>query len=145
MTSNLTAAIDELYEAFSRHDCRRLENVQDDCARDSMAEELTERLCGKELRSLSASDLLDYYYLAVDHIGTPEDLRHFLPRILELIASDPSGYLAPAHLPSLLARARPPELTPAEKEALGGFLEEIMGSLPREMVEESRIVLGADK
>lgn len=141
MTANRRDAVDSLYAEFSGAGCTALESSGDDCARDGLAVTLTAQLCGRDTRSLDGGVLLDYYYLAVDHIGTAEDLRHFLPRILELILEEPKGYLEPLLLPQVLTRAAPAEMTASQRAALRQFFEMARGVLPDAVVNESLKVL----
>jgi hypothetical protein len=78
-----------LYQVFSKYPEAPLRATDpNDCsAGDGFAEQLYETLAGKPLASLSESELLDYYYLAVSHIGNGDDFKHYLPRILELMAT----------------------------------------------------------
>lgn len=137
MDTNRHEAIDDLYNEFASYTCVELRTSGGDCARDDLAQKLTATLCGRDLRTLDAGTLLDYYYLAVDHIGSSEDLRHFLPRILELLVDDPGGYLAPPLLPNVIERAHPAGMTLAQRTALGKFLVAATGTLPSRILEES--------
>jgi hypothetical protein len=137
MPPDLAAAIDTVYKAFAKYRCVELKSSGAECVSDNLASELTEKLCSSPLRALRADDLLDYYYIAVEHVGTVEDLRYFLPRILELIASDPGGYLNPRLLPNVLTRAQPGGMADAERSALQNALVAAKGIFPDELLNES--------
>ncbi|HEX2836059.1 MAG TPA: hypothetical protein VHW00_23845 [Thermoanaerobaculia bacterium] len=137
--------LNTIYDEFRRYPCEALRSVPDDeHVNDGLAADLTAKLCHKELRTLAADQLLDYYYLAVEHIGTRDDLRHFLPRILDLLLNDPNGYLAPELLPNLLERAEARELEPSQKEALRAYLRTASSIVPETTLHDAmRIIDGA--
>ena len=83
---NEDLSVDQLYSVFARYSSRDLEPADaNDCGDPkSAASSVSKTLLAHDLRSLTADDLCDYFYLAVEHIGTSEDFRHYLPRILEL-------------------------------------------------------------
>jgi hypothetical protein len=134
--TRLDEAIEALYASFSGYQCDKLEDV-DEHVRDDLADQLTAVLCNSDLRSLSQDQLFDYYYLAVDHIGTSENLRYFLPRILELIAREPSKLLAPPLLPDVLRRAAAGELDSSKKEALTRFFASLDGIVKPRIINGS--------
>jgi hypothetical protein len=81
---------------------------------------VTAQLEGKILREIHEDDLSDYFYLAVLHIGTPDHFKHFLPRVLELVADSPHGPTATA----LLDRLRDADVgnwTAEEREVICDF------------------------
>lgn len=93
----------------------------------------------KDRQELSAGDLLDYYYLAVNRIGDSADLRHYLPRILELVLDDgTAGLLNPKHLPALLDVAGIRQWPPAERRAIAEFakLGSDLSKIPRRVAEQ---------
>jgi len=112
-----------LYEAFSRYprpDLRRAEG--NGCSRsDGVAEEIDAELRAKPLTELSDADLLDYYYLAVTHVGTIEGFKHYLPRILELMASVRRPLLSVRLLASRLRDAEFASWPPIEREVVLEF------------------------
>ena len=79
----------ELYEVFSGYSRPHLRDAYPDAcsAGDGVSEKIDEELRRKSLGDLSDADLLDYYYLAVYHVGTSEDFKFYLPRILELMTT----------------------------------------------------------
>lgn len=78
-------------------------------------------LCAKPLDDLTDADLLDYYYLAVRYVGTVEDLKHYLPRILELMATVRKPLLTVKLLPSVLKDAQFESWPEAERNAVLQF------------------------
>lgn len=85
------AVVLRAYEVFRRYDGGVLHDTSgSDCSDDRIAESISSDLNAKPLHELDRDDLLDYFYLAVDHIGTISQFKHFLPRILELWAEEPS-------------------------------------------------------
>lgn len=52
-------------------------------------------LLSKPLRALSPEDLKDYAASVLLTVGEVGDFLYFLPRMLEILASDPSGWLDP--------------------------------------------------
>lgn len=80
------------YITFAPYPCRPLVQQPDDCASEETIGTLNQRLRDKDLRQLSASDLVDYFYLAIAHIGSVEDFKHYLPRVLELMAFDSEAF-----------------------------------------------------
>ena len=118
----LKKSIHDLYEIFGGYRKIDLSPTQP-----SEAEDLPDllqirgHLIETSFEALTAKDLLDYFYLAVDHIGDADDLRHFLPKLLELIAEGDRKRLNPAHLPSLLKSAGATEWPSRERSAIASF------------------------
>ncbi len=135
--TDMVDVINRLYEEFGSYPCTNLAAATVECIDDGFVEELSARLCGHSLRSLEPAALLDYYYLAVDHIGGADELRHFLPRILEVLIEDPDGYLKPALLPRILALANAKHLASSQTAALQQFLECARGVLPSKIIAQS--------
>ncbi len=87
----LHAAIEALYAAFARYPLRpRVEGCP--CCVD---EGDVERLHGRPLRALTADDLGNYAFSALYTWGTLDDFKHFLPRLLELVAHEPEWWVDP--------------------------------------------------
>ena len=79
-----SAAVDDLYRVFARYS--RPETI-DYCEHCQDPNDLRP-LLDKDLKHLSAEDL-DVYVASVPHtVGSVEDLKHYLPRILELLPAD---------------------------------------------------------
>jgi hypothetical protein len=145
MNRDLLDEIDNVYRVFAPYSCDRLVQSDTDCARDSLIDELSAKLCKKDIRSLDAESLLDYYYLAVSHIGNVNDLRHFLPRIVEIVVTEPNGYLDPRLLAETLRRADAQDMTPSEKSALRDLLKDAEGTLTKRIVEGALNVLKPER
>jgi hypothetical protein len=89
MTAPITApqlaeAIQKLYRAFKPIQVRRHPEGCPCCVSDADRK----RLFSKPLAELSAEDLGRFAWKALTTWGTVEDLKHFLPRLLELVAMD---------------------------------------------------------
>jgi hypothetical protein len=84
----LAAAVAELYARFERYPLRI---DTEPCAHCHSPEE--ERLLhGKTLRRLSAQELAGFASDAMLTWGDTQDLKHFLPRIFEIVAADDFGW-----------------------------------------------------
>lgn len=76
-------AVARLYKAFSRYKLR-----------EPIRCEMSNRILidtGKPLREFTHADLRYYSWKAMTTLGTQEDFKHFLPRLLELTADSDSG------------------------------------------------------
>jgi len=98
LSPQLVTAIQELYGAFKSYQVRRHPEGCPCCVSDSDKR----RLFSKPLPKLSPDDLGRFAWKVLTTWGTVEDLKHFLPRLLELVALD--------------------ECTPFEREVLFGKL-----------------------
>jgi hypothetical protein len=137
MDKELSDAISAVYQAFARYSCDRLVQSDVDCAHDTTIDELSAKVCGADIRSLNSESLLDYYYLAVSHIGDTDDLRHFLPRILELVVTEPKGYLDPKLLAETLRRADAHEMADPEKASIRNLLRSARGILASRILSDA--------
>lgn len=82
MTDRLENIIENLYKVFSIYGAT-------DMTGSALYEDLSawnQKLLSKPLRELEASDLTRYAGKAITSWGNAKDYKHFLPRILELIA-----------------------------------------------------------
>ena len=122
----MTHNVLHLYQVFSKYPEAPLRDSDpNDCsAGDGFAEKLYETLRGKPLGSLSELELLDYYFLAVSHIGTVDDFKHYLPRILELMATARKSLLSPKMLADKLKEAEFSAWPLEERQAVIGFCRE---------------------
>ena len=78
----LKRAIEALYTTFARY---KLKDPVEGCPHCTSSED--DRLLSSDpLRKLSAANLERFAFKAVSTLGTLEDFKHFLPRILELAA-----------------------------------------------------------
>ena len=80
MTPRLVPAIEALYEAFHPYPLRP---IVEGCPHCVSAEDQAD-LHGAPLRALTADALRRYAFKALSTWGDVDDLRHFLPRLLEL-------------------------------------------------------------
>ena len=87
MTGELQHSISALYQAFAAY---RTPKAMDACACciDGAA---NSRLLSRSLRQLSSDDLSHYSRKAMTTWGTQTDFKHFLPRLLELLALEPES------------------------------------------------------
>ena len=113
----------EIYAVFSRYPRPQLRDAQPDAcsAGRGVTEKIDEQLRGKSLTELSDSDLLDYYYLAVNHVGTSEDFKFYLPRILELMRTVRRPALSASTLADTLRAADFASWPAVEREAVLAF------------------------
>jgi hypothetical protein len=86
-TSNLKRSTDALYEAFVRYPAVRQAEDCLHCASDANWAAASNR----PIRQLSADDLLDFATNALVSWGDVVELKHFLPRLLELSATGELG------------------------------------------------------
>ena len=89
----LQAAIENLYVEFSSYKLR----VPIDGCSCCVSDEDQKRLVSKPLRQLEKDDLSRYASCAMTTWGDEYDYKHFLPRILELLAAD-EGFSVGAQL-----------------------------------------------
>jgi hypothetical protein len=80
--------LSEAYATFVTYSGTNMTDADpNDCsAGNGTSEAISELLNSKPLRELSDLDFCDYHHLAVQHVGNANNYRHFLPRLLELIA-----------------------------------------------------------
>jgi hypothetical protein len=83
----LRRTIESLYEVFARYP---LPERIDGCAH-CISEADHEQLHAKPLRCLTAADLDQFAYSAMYTWGKIDDYRHFLPRLLEVLAFEKDG------------------------------------------------------
>jgi hypothetical protein len=84
---DLGRATDALYEAFAAYPLKERIDTCPHCELDAAERRLHVRL----LREMRWSDFGPYPFKALTSFGEEEDLKHFLPRILELYVSDHAG------------------------------------------------------
>lgn len=84
LTDDLLESIQSLYEMFERYPARR---EMPHCEYCVSPEEIA-FICSKPLRELTADDLGKYAGKAITTWGDVEDFKHFLPRLMELIATE---------------------------------------------------------
>jgi hypothetical protein len=79
-TPTLRRLLDQGYEAFAHH--RKPTALETSPLRNP--EKLLKRLTSKPLRLLEVEDVQEYAAAALTTVGTVEDYKHFLPRLLDL-------------------------------------------------------------
>jgi hypothetical protein len=83
----LGRAIDQLYEAFDAYPLK--ERIE--CCPHCQLDAAERRLHLRPLRRLTWTDLGVFSFKALTSFGDEDDLRHFLPRLLELYVLDHAG------------------------------------------------------
>jgi hypothetical protein len=122
--STLREAIEGAYQAFASYRNANLKPAEPfELADLPRLQEVRDNLTAKQLDALIPKDLLDYFYLAIDHIGDADDFRHFLPKILDAMTERAPSVLIPAHLPSLLKSAGAGLWPSSERKSLAVFAE----------------------
>jgi len=118
MIPSLPDAIAKLYRTFAQY---RLGEDFTGCAhcvdpRDSA------RLSATPLVDLKLSDLDNYAFKAMTTWGTPQDFKHFLPRLFELAAENTDGFLSFEVLFSKLDYAKWEGWPSSESDAVNEYL-----------------------
>ena len=85
LTDDLSESIECLYKVFERYPARR---DMPRCECGCVAPEEIALICSKPLREMTADDLGTYAGKAITTWGDVEDFKHFLPRLMELIATE---------------------------------------------------------
>lgn len=86
---NLSAAIERVYAVFARYP---LNPDMDACLCGCISADDKQRLYSKPLRLLSADDLWKYAFKAMTTWGDEVDLKHFLPRVFQLLVNSPDEF-----------------------------------------------------
>ncbi|MBY0373940.1 MAG: hypothetical protein K2Q23_08085 [Bryobacteraceae bacterium] len=117
-TAEFKEAIERLYSTFGSYPLRdRIDSCP--CCR---GQQETRHLHTKALRDLTPEDLGPYAFRAMTTVGDVDDFRHFLPRILELVAELP---VDPEVVLSKLTYAKWTEWPAGEIEAVRAYLAEL--------------------
>jgi len=102
-TEMLQLAIRNLYVTFS--ECPRKDTIE--ACPCCVTEHDQRMLFSQPLSRLSANNLRRYAQKAISSWGDPEDLKHFLPRLLELVALEPGWqHQSVADAPTLFRKFR---------------------------------------
>jgi len=120
----LREAVGNLYTVFGRYPLNPRMSRCDHCHSD----EDQARLGSKPLGELSVEDLDDYAFSALFTWGEADDFKHLLPRLLDLAAFGPERheeFMAEETLFGKLREAQWTEWPPAERQAVGLYLEEL--------------------
>jgi uncharacterized protein (TIGR02996 family) len=128
----LHAAIEQLYSAFGTiPKPRQIEGCP--CCIDGKQ---TDLLLRKSLRQLTSDDLFSYAFSAFLTVGSEPDYLYFLPRILELAATDDSWCVDPAVTGRAIRSANPAGWAASQREALEDYLEALIGLAVQSVVGE---------
>lgn len=116
----LVGVVNDLYRAFGRYGLRAHIEGCPCCTTEDDQKSVRVR----SLRALTADDLDRYLGKAMTTWGDADDFRHFLPRLLELMVSDPDSslYFDPRYLLPKLAYADWGSWPPKEQAAVKSFL-----------------------
>ena len=120
----LTDATNRLYRAFSTVPKPRHIDGCPCCLDKQDIRDLLE----KPLRELTGSDLSSYASSAFLTVGDAADYKYFLPRILEISATDSSWWPDVAVTGRAIRSADPDTWTAGQRQALGDFLESVIGT-----------------
>lgn len=82
--NDLSGAIERLYEVFGAYQNPSPSSFCKHC----ITNEENAALWSKPLRELNASDASRYWWKAISTWGTVDDLKHFLPRLLDILLSE---------------------------------------------------------
>lgn len=121
MNTPLTLAIENLYDVFKNYhvDSVELKNHSCPCCYDRKVGVLT----SKPLQSLTSDDLECYQISSIYTIGSIEHYKHFLPRILELIAQPDNELISNFLISDKLAYAEWTTWPIEEINAIESFFE----------------------
>jgi len=132
ITRQFDAAISELYVVFARYPLRREIDHCEHC----VFPEDDALIRSKPLRQLAGTDLSKYAFKAMTTWGDEEDLKHFLPRLLELWTEDDFMLLTDDQLIRKMRMAGWGAWPDDEEAAIKSFLiawwPQILVSAPRE-------------
>ena len=120
----LREAVGNLYAVFGRYPLNPRMSRCDHCHSD----EDQARLGSRPLRELDVEDLDDYAFSALTTWGEADDFKHFLPRLLELMAFGSErhqGFMAEETLFGKLREAEWSRWPPVERQAVGRYLDEL--------------------
>lgn len=117
-------AIEELYRAFAKHP--RPRHI-DGCPCCIDKKEISV-LLSKELRSITPDELAPYASSAFLTVGDVADYLYFLPRILEITATDTSWWPNSAVTGRAIRTAYPSSWTHAQRAAMNQYLDAMISS-----------------
>lgn len=86
-------------------------------------------LLRKNLRELTPQELSSYASSAFLTVGDVADYLYFLPRILEITATEPGWWPDPEVTGRAIRTAKPETWTPRQRQALDDYLESVIGAL----------------
>lgn len=124
MTTALQKAIAGLYEAFS---CEPKPSVIDGCRCSvCISDEKISVLVSKSLRSLTPDELTHYAESVFLTVGSEADFKYFLPRILEILATEDSWWPSPEVVGRTIANAGWNNFSAAQQISLLSFFNEVL-------------------
>jgi hypothetical protein len=85
-------------------------------------------LLGKSLRAITPQELAPYATSAFLTVGDQADYLYFLPRILEITATEPSWWPDPEVTGRAIRTAKPETWIEAQRTALNDYLESVVGN-----------------
>jgi hypothetical protein len=85
-------------------------------------------LLAKRLRDLTPDEVSPYASSAFLTVGEAADYLYFLPRILEITATEPSWWPSAVVTGQAIRTAKPETWTAGQRGALHGFLESVIGA-----------------
>jgi hypothetical protein len=121
---NSKDTIEQLYRAFAK--VQRPRHI-DGCPCCIDKKEI-HVLLTKGLRAITPQELAPYASSAFLTVGEVADYLYFLPRILEITATDPSWWPYPEVTGRAIRSANPESWTNAQRSALNQYLEAAIGS-----------------
>jgi hypothetical protein len=122
---NIQDAIEKLYRAFAK---RPRPRHIDGCPCCIDKKEISV-LLAKSLRAISSQELAPYASNAFLTVGDVADYLYFLPRILEITATDSSWWPDPEVTGRGIRSANPESWTDAQRSALNHYLEAVISTI----------------
>lgn len=118
-------AMEQLYRVFAKNPRpRHIDGCP--CCIDKKAIPV---LLSKSLRTIAPQELASYASSAFLTVGEVADYLYFLPRILEITATDFSWWPAPEVTGRAIRSANPDSWSGAQRSALNDYLEAVIGSI----------------
>jgi hypothetical protein len=118
-------AIEQLYRAFAKNPRpRHIDGCP--CCIDRKEIDV---LLGKSLRAITPKELASYASSAFLTVGEVADYLYFLPRILEITATDSSWWPDPEVTGRAIRTAHPDLRTEAQRSALHDYLEAVVSNI----------------
>jgi len=114
----LDIAIDRLYATFAHYPRQADMGHCDHC----ISEEEVQELVSTPLRTLAAEGAYSYAVDAITLWGTPDDFKHFLPRLMDLLTRDPDFIVDPEVMLGKFRHAKWMNWPAMETEAVRDFL-----------------------
>jgi hypothetical protein len=128
MTAALEKAIAGLYETFARE---QKPSIIDGCPC-CLDEKDIDVLLQKPLRSLTSEDLSSYAQSAFLTVGSEEDFKYFLPRILEILVVEDGWWPSPEVVGRAIANSNWEHFSTAQQNALSSYFLEVLIKLIEE-------------